>query len=143
MPTIIFKVKINDEIFYYTNVNTSSTQFKERGLFSKVTIKCVNFPGCESSMRIFPTETVDPDDEDFYTTRNWGISEGPKKTHKCLLPNFAEIVRLKKQKIRSARSSTLAEIKRNAEIRKARIMAAKERRSQLWVGNRFLSSMGF
>ena len=84
-------------------------------------MKCVNFPGCESSIRVFPTVTVDPDDEDFFTKRNWGICKIQIEAHQCLLPNYNEILRLKKEEIRTAQESKAQKRKHNAQVRKARI----------------------
>ena len=104
-------------MFKYRYLNTFSTvhnitKLKKDGLFSPITINCVNFPGCESFMQIFPTETVDPADEDFYAPKNWGILKGNHQlAHECLAENFQEILRLKKEQIETEQASKAEKIR--------------------------------
>ena len=83
LPPISFSIKINDEKFQY--ISGSNPFIVTKGeLFSPMVIYCVK-KDCESSIEIFPTQTVDPNDEDLYTRENWRILKILEKSHQCYL----------------------------------------------------------
>ena len=94
---LIFSIKINDEKFDYG----CPIYRRIEELFTPTMIYCVNYPACGSFVRIYATDTVDPADKDFYTQRNWVIWKFSEKTHLCFLPNFPEILRLKKEEMQT------------------------------------------
>ena len=97
---IIFSIKINDVIYTYNVPYSSILADSKWERFRPAIIRCTKFPGCQSSLKIFATQTIDPADEDYYTQGNWGILKGGHQlTHECLAENFSEIKRRKEKEL--------------------------------------------
>lgn len=142
---VLFSIKIKDNILKYgaelhclmfaSKEGPKSHQLKKGRLFRPVTINCVHFPDCSSSLQIFAKDTVDANDEDFFTLKNWEILKGKHVlTHNCLAKDFAEILRGKKEE-REKESLRVYLKKKEEQNRKKQLEEKRKKRLEEYRQN--------